>query len=188
MAAGQAKFAAVAALAAVTADWKFRFVVAPLVLLGALLLSSVAEAYTAHRCCHEEEGFDFKKTTWEKLEIVALFLAAAAMDVCMWVLSKVGADLFPIMGQVNIPIITIVWTIWLIYAEGNRTRKNVMKSRGKDYGAPFPVTARELAAALIKVDTSGGKRAHPRRRKADRLVERAAQGAPPLLAPSEEEG
>lgn len=178
LAAGQAKYALVTALAVAGVDWRFRFVIAPFVLICALLLASVAEAYTAHCCCDGDNGFDFKRTTREKLEIMAMVLAAMAMDTGMWVLSRAGEDLFPVMGQVNIPLITIVWTIWLIYAEGNRTRKNVMKSRGKDYGAPFPATARELAAALIKADTPPAGRPRPRRRKTDEIIAEVAKEEP----------
>src|SRR5687767_14281779 len=101
----QAKFVLPAAALVATADWQFRFVYAPLVLICALLLSSVAEAVTSYRCCSEGDRFNFRRVGWEKIETMALVLAAGCLDVAFYILSRYAEPIFPLFAQVNVPLV-----------------------------------------------------------------------------------
>jgi hypothetical protein len=167
---------ALAGMAVVAADAAFNFIFAPLILLAIFLVVAVAEVYTEYRILtpRQRHRFPLADHAFGKLALVALIVAAMGLDAAMYVIARATPNLFPLLSQVEAPVVTLVWTLWLIVAQGMRIRKNVVTSEGADYSPPLAGPAFDAIDNLRARDRERAGGELPNRRWTDLEAEGAS--------------
>lgn len=152
----------------IVTDEVFNFVLAPIFLLFVFVIVALAESYSAYRCCSDKVSFEWGEQAKGKLALVAVVVGAMGLDAMVYIISRTIPDKFPFLSQIDVPVVTMLWTAWLIFAEVMSIRKNVQQSEGDAYVPPLVGPAFDVVEKLRQVDRERAGGEIPRRRWSDR--------------------